>query len=75
MPFSAFGSGNFRAPATIGYAAGINFDTSRQLVSHIDMSDNYVSFRQLISGGTPSTLTTANISNSGEIQISVTYQV
>jgi hypothetical protein len=75
MPFSAFGSGNLRAPATIGYAAGINFDTSRQLVSHIDMSDNYVSFRQLISGGTPSTLTTANMNNSGEIQISVTYQV
>jgi hypothetical protein len=75
LPFAAFGSGNFRAPAAIGYTAGINFNTSRQLVAHVDMSNNYLSFQQLVSGGTPIILSNADINNSGEIQISVTYQV
>jgi hypothetical protein len=75
LPFAAFGSGNFRAPATIGYTSGINFNTSRQLVAHVDMSNNYISFQQLVSGGVPVLLTNNDINNVGEIQISVTYQV
>jgi len=75
LPFTAFGSGNFRAPASIGYTAGVNFNTSRQLVAHVDMGQNYVSFQQLVSGGNPTGLTTGEISSTGEIQISVTYQV
>ena len=75
LPFTAFGSGNFRAPASIGYTSGVNFNTSRQLVAHVDMGQNYVSFQQLVSAGSPTGLTTSEISNTGEIQISVTYQV
>jgi len=75
LPFAAFGSGNFRAPATIGYTSGVNFNTSRQLVAHVDMSNNYISFQQLVSGGVPVLLTNNDINNTGEIQISVTYQV
>jgi hypothetical protein len=75
LPFTAFGSGNFRAPATIGYTSGINFNTSRQLVAHVDMSNNYLSFQQIVSGGAPIILSNADINNSGETQISVTYQV
>jgi hypothetical protein len=75
LPFSAFGSGNFRAPGSIGYTAGINFNTSRQLVAHVDMSNDFISFQQITSGGAPTGLTTAEVANSGEIQVSITYQV
>jgi hypothetical protein len=75
LPFTAFGSGNFRAPGAIGYTAGINFNTSRQLIAHLDMANNFISFQQLVSGGNPTTLTTSEVSSSGEIQVSITYQV
>jgi hypothetical protein len=75
LPFAAFGTGNFRAPAAIGYTSGISFNTSRQLVAHVDMAQAYISFQQIVSGGAPTGLTTADINGSGETQISVTYQV
>lgn len=77
LPFTSLATASYRGGALIGWTTGINFVQATEQVQLIAEIGNNVSYATLYSlqadGGSPKNLTAADLSSSGEIQISGFY--